>query len=284
MRNNLKTVTPLLHLALCIFLIIFLSACGEAIYSSSETGSIAFSLELQGDPNEIAGPSQAINCEDSGVSTVEAKVYDEDGSLIASGGPWECLVHSGTITSVPAGSNRKVVILGKDASGSVLYSGAFAGITVTAGQTNDVGPINLFVQDQVWYTGADFPSDFITEKGGQGYRITSLAYGDGMWAVVMSQGTGYTDQVWYTGADFPSDFISEKWNEQYNISSLAYGDGMWAVVMSLGPDYLQWWATRSDFLEAEDFIYVNWDEGYRITELVYGATSGVNVWAVYGQL
>jgi hypothetical protein len=324
-----QRVTKLLHFALCIYFIIFTSACGEAIYSSSDTGSIAFSVELQGASNEISGPSQAIDCESSGISTVEAKVYDEDGSLLASGGPWNCGAHSGTITGVPAGSNRKVVILGKDASGSVVYSGAKAGIMVTAGQTTNAGEITLIVQDQVWYTSDNFPSNFISEKWAlnyditslaygnsmwavvmsQGtvytdqvwntsdgfpsdfiseewalnYDITSLAYGDGMWAVVMSQGTGYTDQVWNTSDDFPSDFISEKWPLGYEITSLAYGDGMWAVVMS-GVDYSQWWATRTDFSAIEDYIYEKWDEGYRITELVYGAKSGVNVWAVYGQL
>jgi len=331
MRNNLKTVTPLLHFALCIFLIIFLSACGEAIYSSSETGSIAFSLELQGSPNEISGFSQAIDCADSGVSTVEAKVYDEDGALIANGGPWDCIVHSGTITSVPPGSNRKVVILGKDASGSVLYSGALAGITVTAGQTTPAGEIIISVQDQVWHISDDFPSDFfIPEKGGLGYRITSMAYGGGMWAVVMSldtgytdqwwatnleflaieefiidkwgegyritdlaygvnfgenvwavvvsPGTGYTDQVWHRSVDFPIDYISEQWALGFEITSLAYGEGMWAVVMSTETGYMQAWATRLDF--PTDYINEQWALDKRITSLTYGVHTGENVWAV----
>ena len=153
MRNTLKIVTPLLHLALCIYFIISISACGEAIYSSSETGSIAFSLELQGAPNEISGPSQAIDCGTSGISTVEAKVYDEDGALIASGGPWNCGAHSGTITSVPAGSNYKVVVLGKDFEGDILYQGEQTGITVTAGQTNNIGTITLAGVTLVWDSG-----------------------------------------------------------------------------------------------------------------------------------
>ncbi|MCD6265698.1 MAG: hypothetical protein J7K02_07025, partial [Deltaproteobacteria bacterium] len=142
MRNTLKIVTPLLRIALYIFLIIFLSACGEEpTHSSSETGSIAFCVEFQGAQKKIAVLSQAIDCGSSGIATVEAKVYDENDSYLTGGGPWNCEAHSGTITGVPAGLNRKVVILGKDSSGDVLYRGEVTGVTVTAGQTSSSGTI-----------------------------------------------------------------------------------------------------------------------------------------------
>jgi hypothetical protein len=53
---------------------------------------------------------------------------------LPSGGPWDCEAHQGTITGVPAGSNRKFVILGKDSSGNVLYRGETTGRTVSANQ------------------------------------------------------------------------------------------------------------------------------------------------------
>ena len=152
MRNTLKIVTPLLHLTLYIFLIIFLSACGEEpTHSSSETGSIAFCVEFQGAQKKIAVLSQAIDCGSSGIATVEAKVYDENDSYLTGGGPWNCEAHSGTITGVPAGSNRKVVILGKDSSGNILYCGEKTGISVIAGATNNGGVItaSLFVPENV---------------------------------------------------------------------------------------------------------------------------------------
>ena len=144
MRGRRKNLTGLLHCALCILLIILVSACGEATHSSSETGSIAFSLELRGAPQQSSGRyTAALDCAAAGVSTVEANVYDENDSKLASGGPWPCEAHQGTITGVPAGSNRKVVILARDSSGNVRYRGEKTGITVIAGQTTSAGTITL---------------------------------------------------------------------------------------------------------------------------------------------
>jgi hypothetical protein len=83
----------------------------------------------------------ALDCAGNGVSTVEARVYDESASYLVSGGPWECDAHSGTISGVPVGSNRVVVILGKDDSGEVLYCGKQTAITVTEGQRTHAGTI-----------------------------------------------------------------------------------------------------------------------------------------------
>jgi len=140
MRISQKKVNGLLYFALCVFLIILVSACGDAIYSTSETGAITFSVEWRGAPTIQVQKSfisaRSLDCEAAGISTVEARVYDPSNSYLADGGPWDCDDHSGTITGVRTGSNRKVVIVGEDSSGNVLYRGEVTGVTVTAGQTN----------------------------------------------------------------------------------------------------------------------------------------------------
>ena len=90
MRGSRKKATVLLHLALCILLIILLSSCGDAIYSTSETGSIAFSVEWRGAPQESSGRyAAALDCAAAGVSTVEtpAEAQSREAALMA---PWAC--------------------------------------------------------------------------------------------------------------------------------------------------------------------------------------------------
>ena len=87
----------------------------------------------------------------------------------------------------------------------------------------------------------------------EGYRITDVAYGDGMWAVVMTEGTEYGRQAWVYSLDFPDDFITEKWDEGLDLTTLAYGDGAWVAVMTGGLDWQQS-LMRGSFEEVVDHM------------------------------
>ena len=139
-----------LYFVLCISLFIIFYACGEIIYSPSETedtGSISFSVEWHGVPTTKNttnfSATRALDCNTSGVATVEGEIYDENDTYLASGGPWNCSAHGGSIENVPEGSNRKAVILGKDSSGAIVYQGEKTGISVTAGQATNAGVIQV---------------------------------------------------------------------------------------------------------------------------------------------
>jgi len=131
--------------AFCISFLIFTSACTNSDYSSSNTGSISFSVEWRSAPTikGVAGPTvtRALDCGAAGVTLVEAEIYDENDSYLTSGGPWLCSAHAGTIENVPEGTNRKVVVLGSDYNNNVIYRGEKTGITVIAGQTTNAGII-----------------------------------------------------------------------------------------------------------------------------------------------
>ena len=86
--------------------------------------------------------------------------------------------------------------------------------------------------NQSWAIRPSFPEDYIAEKWGEGLDITNLTYGDGVWAVVMSELPNSLRQSWMTSSSFPKDFIEKKWDEGFNITEVAYGAGVWAVVMS----------------------------------------------------
>ena len=144
---NQQKLNALLYSILCISLLLLAAACGEADHSSSGTGSISFSVEWQGAPTikDASGSTvtRALDCNTSGVDTVEGKIYDENNTYLAGGGPWNCSAHAGTIENVPEGSNRKVVVLGKDSSGEIIYQGETTGIDVIAGQTTNAGEITV---------------------------------------------------------------------------------------------------------------------------------------------
>ncbi len=139
-----------LSLLLCLW-----SACGggsgDNVVSvsstpSAGTGSITFHIEFQGPPLSASDsfiPVQAaLNCPDTGIATVTAYIYDASNSVLASG-TWPCNAHSGTLTGVPAGSNRTLIIFGRDADGNNIYASLpVSGITVETNQTYNAGTIS----------------------------------------------------------------------------------------------------------------------------------------------
>jgi carboxypeptidase family protein len=137
------------NLYILVVLLLFLSACGggggsgSSAVSTSGSGAIAFSVawEPAETKRHAAGLVQPLatelDCQDVGVTTVDAKVYDENGTLLATGGPWPCDQHAGTIEGVTAGPNRKVAILGKMGN-DIMYRGEAAHVTVTDGDTTDI--------------------------------------------------------------------------------------------------------------------------------------------------
>ena len=149
-RLNTKTHfgSYLLHLALCILLTL-LSACGSGSDSSdetsSDTGSITFSLVWEGATSERSAVYQAavFDCAGNGVDTVEATVYDQNDNPLMRGGPWNCTDGEGTITGVPVGDNRQVVVFGKDSNGNGLYRGESSPFPVTAAGPNGAGTITM---------------------------------------------------------------------------------------------------------------------------------------------
>ncbi len=153
-RGKAEQNLPFWLVGLSIFLFIC-SACGtgdnppsENMTStpSVETGTIRFNVEWQGAPlstfdSSIHTPSAELDCAASGVYSVEARVYDESNLVLASG-EWGCNAHSGTITDIKAGSNRALVILGKDSQGNNIFlGGPLGGITILPNQTYNAGII-----------------------------------------------------------------------------------------------------------------------------------------------
>lgn len=143
-KERLSTLL-LTMIASCMFL---LSACGGGNStpndSKTDTGALSFRVVYHKAAGHRQPQAAVIDCAGEGVVTVEASVYDPDDVLLQSGGPWDCEAGQGTISSVPAGSGRTVVILGKDGDGSVVFRGVKSGIQVDADSENDAGTIDCY--------------------------------------------------------------------------------------------------------------------------------------------
>lgn len=132
---------------MCLFLV---WSCNEEKNSpedpASDTGALSFNVDYHdGTGVNLRSETAKIDCGGQGVATVEAKIYvSENTGEIAAGGPWNCDAGTGTIPDVPTGSDRTIVVLGKDADGNIIFSGQKSGITVTAGGENNAGTIDCY--------------------------------------------------------------------------------------------------------------------------------------------
>lgn len=141
-KQKHNTCLLLVLSALCLLL----ASCGgdnrTSEDSSAATGALSFNVVyLSDDANRINSKAAVIDCAGQGIATVEAKVYDHDNVFLAGGGPWDCDDGQGTINSVPAGSGRTIVILGKDTDGNIVFCGQKSGIDVVADSENNAGTI-----------------------------------------------------------------------------------------------------------------------------------------------
>lgn len=118
--------------------------------ASSETASATFSIQWQDRPvTPLASyPAESgrttVACANAGVEKIYCHVYDEADLLIATGGPWDCAEGRGRIEEIPIGSGRKMVVLGLDVDGRMIYQGQAEGITINPQKITDAGTIDAF--------------------------------------------------------------------------------------------------------------------------------------------
>lgn len=161
---------------------VMLTACGGSAGhdDSHTTGSIAFSLRMVQTPAlasaAVGGVVQAasgIDCEEWGITSVEALVYDEHDTLIARGGPWPCNQHAGIISGIKQGKNRTVVINLRDDNLSedqaIRIQGERTPVTVFAGRTTDIGFVDL-TPEEIFETQDDSAT---VNSGGTVYALDS---------------------------------------------------------------------------------------------------------------
>jgi hypothetical protein len=139
-----RPVEWIVALIILMLLLLPTGCADEPSGGSSGTGSAALSITWHDAPvakSVAAAQVERLDCTASGVDTVVVQVYDgaDDGAgdLLITSDPFPCDVGNGTVTGIPAGTNRTIVLLAEDPDGNVIYQGKTTGITITAGHTTD---------------------------------------------------------------------------------------------------------------------------------------------------
>jgi hypothetical protein len=139
--GSTKTVTALLAFA----------GCSES--ENENVGSLSFDVQWQGQtispPQSKEGataknsepPVAPITCEEGGIASVEATLYRMSKAKLASAGPWNCSNPISMLNNIPVASNLRLVVIGKNAAGAVLYRGEQSGITISYRKTTALGTI-----------------------------------------------------------------------------------------------------------------------------------------------
>jgi hypothetical protein len=145
-------------LLICLSLVGLLWGCGDGptgqatsdnpAADSSTSGSAAFAIKWHEVSADQASGSVMRAIDDcAGVASITCDVYDESHNHIASGGPWNCADHHGTIAGIPPGSNIILSILGWSATsggGDARYHGQSPGVTINPGDITYVGTIDAY--------------------------------------------------------------------------------------------------------------------------------------------
>lgn len=85
---------------------------------------------------------------------------------------------------------------------------------------------------QTYTSTSTFPAEMVHQKWNEGYRITSIAQGDGLYHIVMSNPSGYDKQGWVTADTLPLDYIEKMWDDGFAVTNLCYGNGKWTFIFS----------------------------------------------------
>jgi hypothetical protein len=140
----------------CLYLVL---ACNSAENSSggspTASGNLNFHLDYHRVASRLQPQAAVLDCSGEGIASVSARVYGPNDTFLQNGGPWDCAAGQGTIRSVPAGSGRRIVILGMDADGKTVLRGEKTGIQVDANTENDAGTIDCYAFVPILQAPAD---------------------------------------------------------------------------------------------------------------------------------
>jgi hypothetical protein len=143
-RGSYFLASLALALLLAAGLALALLACADDEARGPRTGAIVAHAIWPAD----AGPKALVEEGGGRYSHLPAEVVTVRGIISAPdiadvSKDFAASLGQGTISNVPAGSDRTLTLQGLDTAGTVLYEGVTTGITVVGGQTTDAGPVQM---------------------------------------------------------------------------------------------------------------------------------------------
>ncbi|GAB1429875.1 hypothetical protein MASR2M18_07080 [Ignavibacteria bacterium] len=123
---------------------------------------------------------------------------------------------------------------------------------------------------QTYASTPTFPAEMVNQKWNEGYRITSVAQGDGLFHIVMSNPGGYDKQGWISSDTLPLNYIDNMWDNGFSITNLCYGNGKWTFIFSQiiggAPKQILFYSREYPY----NFMDSMMKNGYRVNSLVKG--------------
>lgn len=193
----MKRTFQLIAYSLLLILIGILGGCGGSTTASTNTGSIKANLVWQ----EKASASKAVVQKASapaGVVTVRVIVSATDITTPIQQ-DFSATANTGTVSNIPAGTGRTVMILGIDSTNTITHHVTVSNVSISAGQTNDLGTLIMSIVSNFWNT--------ISTTGAPAARYSNSAVWTGSEMLVWggNNGTALSDGGRYNP-------ISNSWN------------------------------------------------------------------------
>jgi hypothetical protein len=155
-KNGQKVAACLVFLFFLMLVFSCVNENNENRFSEPvETGSASFSIawhdevsiqtstraliSTRGEGSVSIAQTESDICDE--VVDIVCEVYDESDNDLTSA-RFACFARQGTVDGIPAGENHELIVLGVDAVGDILYYGLEPNVTITSGQTNDLGTID----------------------------------------------------------------------------------------------------------------------------------------------
>lgn len=164
MRIRFSTLLAQIGIACLLLFLAGCSGSGGSVSSNTPTGAVtakvttappASPVLFQQQPQGMVKKSAVSTL--PGVVTVRFSLSAKDMTTLSKDFPVDD--RKGTLANVPAGSGRLLIVEGLNADGAAIYRAEVSNITVTEGQTKDVGTIVMTpVQEvQAWKQTATMP-------------------------------------------------------------------------------------------------------------------------------
>jgi hypothetical protein len=177
-----------------MFFLYSITACGIEENSpsnlSNSTGSYVARLVFPDDITRIETKAEVlrgIDCDDYGISVIRFAFYNADDTPLVDD-QFPCSNHHATVTGIPAGNNRRLVVTAEDQNGEVLLRGEERNITIRVNQNTKGGDIPMLPVDspsgdnlrkEISFFVMDVSSDFSfgTAYATRPYLSTQYVYG-----------------------------------------------------------------------------------------------------------
>lgn len=127
-------------------------------------------------------------------------------------------------------------------------------------------------ESQTWFycgSGNDLDQTKIKNLWNEGKRITSVAYTDKGWFVVMAKNTKLTMQTYHYDSTWPTEWITEKERDGYHFTSIGHSDNRWMLVMSQNSGYTSQTWMYDNWSALKSRISSKWSDGYKVTSAVH---------------